>query len=489
MTKRLFPIITFLSFTTFVSAQKYQNNPKITQVEKGLFANTEIVFADSIVPKFNIYERMKFYNVPSVSIAVVNKGRIEWARAYGFADISEQRKADIKTLYQAASISKSINALYIMKLVQDGELSLDKDIRQYLKTWTFPDNEFSNGKVITLKNLMSHTAGLSTSGFIGYSRGDTIPTINEILDGKRPANSEAVKPVLPPNTQFRYSGGGTMVIRKIIDDNVALNYDSTLQKVILQPLGMRNSTFTQPLRPAWKNVATAYNGRMQEIKGKYHIYPEQAPDGLWTSATDLAKFVISIQKSLNNKPSLLKQETVKEMLSPVLTSSNSALGVFIEEKGGEKYFTHNGANVGYRSSYYGSVTTGSGVIILTNSDNGRPLINEIINSVATAYNWKGFYHPAIKKLVHVSETLLDKYIGEYVSENPQLKIMIIKKDGELELTARQPERMYATSNNTFFLLSSPAQDAVFLSSNNNDLIDTLEVREGTKVLIKAIKKQ
>lgn len=484
MVRKLFSTIAFWGLITLVSAQT-----KMVQIENGLLVDTKIVFADSVVPKFSISDRMKFYKVPSVSIAVINNGCVEWAKAYGLADVSEQRKADVNTLYQAASLSKSINALCVMKLVEDGKLSLEKDIREYLKTWTFPDNEFSKGKVITLKNLLSHTAGLSTSGFRGYPIGSTLPTLNEILDGKSPANSEAVRPILPPSAQLRYSGGGTTVIRKILEDNVASNFDSLLQKTVFQPLEMSNSSFAQPLCPKWKNFAVAYNGQMLEINGKYYLYPELAPDGLWTTATDFAKFILSIQQSLDGKSGLLKKETAVEILTPVLDSSNSALGVFIEEIGGKKYFTHSGGNFGFRSGYYGGISTGSDVVIFTNSENGQPLINEIINSVATAYNWKGFYNPTIKKLVKVSDTLLDKYVGEYVSGNPPLKITITKKDGELELTSKQPERMYATSDTTFLLLSSLSQKVVFVNSNNNGMIDGLEVKEGANVLIKALKKQ
>lgn len=484
MPRKLFSTIAFWGLIRLVSAQT-----KMVQVENGLLVDTKIVFADSVVPKFSISDRMKFYQVPSVSIAVINNGRIEWARAYGLADVSEQRKADVNTLYQAASLSKSINALCVMKLVEDGKLSLEKDIREYLKTWTFPDNEFSKGKVITLKNLLSHTAGLSTSGFMGYPVGSPLPTLNEILDGKSPANSEAVRPILPPGAQFQYSGGGTTVIRKILEDNVASNYDSLQQKTVFQSLEMSNSSFVQPLSPKWKNFASAYNRQMVEIKGKYYLYPELAPDGLWTTATDFAKFIISIQQALDNKHSLLRKETAVEMLTPVLDSSNSALGVFIEEIGGKKYFTHSGGNFGFRSVYYGSFSTGTGVVIFTNSENGQPLMNEIINSVATAYNWKGFYNPTVKRLVKVPDALLDKYVGEYISENPPLKITITKKDGELELMAKQPERMYATSDTTFFLLSSPSQSVLFVSSNNNGIMDTLEVEQGASILIKAMKKQ
>ncbi len=188
-------------------------------------------------------------------------------------------------------------------------------------------------------------------------------------------------------------------------------------------------------------------------------------------------------------PALLNASAAHEMLTPLLDSSDAALGVFVKEKGGEKYFTHSGVNLGFRDDYYASVSTGVGVVVLTNSDNGQSLIDEVINSVAVVYNWKAFYQPKVKKLVNIPVAIIDKYVGEYISETPKLKISIVNKDGILELTARQSERMFATSDNTFFLMSSPSQECVFSSSRNDDFIDTFEVKQGKETVIRATKQQ
>jgi len=479
----LFTLVWLLGF-----GQTRPEQLRIKAVEDGLTETRQVVFADSTIPKYNITERMKFYKVPSVSIAVISNGSIVWAKAYGYADAGTRQPANTGTLYQAASITKSVNALGIMKLVQDGKLSLEKDIREYLRTWTFPDNEFSNGKTITLRNLLSHTAGLSTGGFMGYTTSDSIPTINQVLNGQRPANSEAVKPILPVGAQFKYSGGGTVIIRKILEDNISNNYDSLMQALVLQPLKMTSSTFSQPLNQQYKNFAAAHDESMQALQGKFNIYPELAPDGLWTTATDLAKFVIAIQQSLKGT-GFLEKRVAEEMLRPVLSSSDAALGTFIQEKGGEKYFTHSGANIGYRSDYYGSFTTGNGVVVLTNAENGQDLINEIINSVATVYQWKDFYSPLAVKAIQVPDTLLEKYAGDYFSEDPQIKVSIVKKGNSLELTVRRPEIMYATASDTFFLMSSPTDKCVFSSSQHDGVIDLFEVKQGEKVVIRAVKRR
>jgi CubicO group peptidase (beta-lactamase class C family) len=391
-------IIVFISVTFLLNddIKAQSTRERIGLVENSLL-ESEISINDS-VKKHNLLERMRLYNAPSVSIAVINHGKIEWAKAYGYADVKERKLANNKTMYQAASVTKSVNALYIMKLAQEGKLSLETDIRPYLKTWKLPENKFSLGKTITLKNLLSHTAGLGTSGFAGYLQTDSLPTINQILDGQKPANNEALKTIMPVNTTFTYSGGGTTLTRKIIEDNIASDYDSLLSTNVLKPLKMKNSTFVQVLIPQFKNFATAYDGGTNEVPGKYNLYPELAPDGLWSTPTDIAKFVISIQQSLSNKKhTILNNSTAIKMLTPVLDTKDIALGAFIIEKGGEKYFVHLGGNRGFQCIYYGSFTTGKGVVVMVNSDNVHPtLIKEIVNSVATVYEWKDFYSPVKK---------------------------------------------------------------------------------------------
>lgn len=483
--KTLFFCLSLISFAQAAFGQK----DKIKAVENNLTEVRELIFEDSIIPKYNITGRMKFYKIPSVSIAVINNGKIEWAKTYGYADITAKRLANTTTIYQVASITKSVNGVAIMKLVQDGKLSLTSDIRNYLKTWTFPDNELSKNKLITLKNLLSHTAGLSLHGFIGYPVGDSLPTINQILDGKRPANNEPVIPMYPINEHFEYSGGGYTVIRKILDDNFSSDYDSLMQALILKPLKMRNSTFSQPLLSQYKNYAYGCDKDMQPLKGNYYIYPEQSAGGLWSTATDIAKFVLSIQNNLKGVPnSLLNKSLITEMLTPVL--NDYALGFGVVEKGGEKYFWHEGESFGYNSMYYGSFTGGRGVVILTNAfpNNGQPFIRELLNSVAVTYGWKDFYNPVKKKLVTVTDTLLTQYTGEYYSEKPPIKISITRKGNELELTARRPEKMYATGLHTFFLASSPNDNCVFSSSKKDGVIDTIEVIQNGKTIIKASKK-
>ncbi|MGO4289286.1 serine hydrolase domain-containing protein [Chitinophaga sp. RAB17] len=453
MPKSFLPCV-LLALTLHVSAQ---DNHKMEQVEN----NLKPWFQPEGAPAmgFNIYDRMKAYNIPSVSIAVIDNGKISWAKAYGLADVAENKPATTQTIYQAASISKPVNAIGVMKLVEGNKLSLDKDIRGYLKTWKFPENQFSNNQTITLRNLMSHTAGLNVHGFGGYEAGTPLPDINQILNGEAPANSPRVAPIYKPGERVEYSGGGTTIIRKIIEDNIDKDYAGLYQKMVLTPLHMTHSTFVQPLPPALAvNAATAYKEDGAPLKGKYHVYPEVAPDGLWTTPSDLATFAIGIQQSLDSsKHSFLRPATVRTMLTPVTPQENNALGFFIETTDTEKFFQHSGGNEGFRCMLFAGETNHQGVAVMINSDNGG-ILREIVNAVAEVYGWKNFYKPVIKKIINPATDSLQAYTGKYLIKNQDLNLyleFVVQNGlpGLIRSDRKVWEQLYFTDESNAFLLS------------------------------------
>ncbi len=340
-------------------------------------------------PRWSLTQRMAFYNIKGLSIAVVSNYKIEWVKGYGWADISENRLVTEKTLFQAASISKSLNGIGILRLVQDKKLDLNTDINVYLKSWKFPYDEKDGNKKITIAGLLSHTAGLGIHGFPGYAVNDTIPTLKQILDGGKPANTEAVRSIMEPGIKFEYSGGGVMISQKIIEDVTGVPYDLFMQENVLDPLGMSSSSFTQPPDRKYKKyLATGYYLNGEEIKGKYHIYPEQAAAGLWTTPIDICLSVIETQLSYIGKSGkVLTPEMTRLRLTQVL--QDAALGVFVTDKGGVKYFSHNGGNAGFSCQVTACLDEGNGVVIMTNSDNGS-ILDEIVNSVAITYHWKNY---------------------------------------------------------------------------------------------------
>lgn len=353
---------------------------KIKQIEQNLFSTKP-------EDKWTLSERMSHHKIYGLSIAVIKGYKIEWAKAYGWADADEKRPVTTETLFQAASISKSLNAVGILKLVQDKKLALNTDINAYLTTWKFPYNEASKGREINLADLLSHSAGLTIHGFPGYEKGDKIPTVSEILDGKKPANTLAVRSQFEPGLKTQYSGGGTTISQLIVMDITKVPYAKYMWSNVLKPLGMKNSTYEQPpLSKKAQQLATGYKMNQKEISGKYHIYPEQAAAGLWTNPTDLSQYIIDTQLSLLGKSNkVLSKEMTQLRLKPYLDKS-AALGVFIKTDTNNTYFGHGGANEGFRCQYYGSLEGGNGVVVMVNSDNGQ-IVQELINSVVLIYGW------------------------------------------------------------------------------------------------------
>jgi CubicO group peptidase (beta-lactamase class C family) len=346
---------------------------------------------------WTLAERMKQYYIHGLSIAVIRNYKIEWARGYGMMDTTTKAPVTTQTLFQAGSISKSLNGVGVLKLVQDKKIDLYADINDYLRSWKFPYDTVSGGKKISLANLLSHTAGLTIHGFPGYERSDTIPSLTDILDGKPPANTNAVRSQFAPGLRSKYSGGGTTISQLILMDITGQAYDDYMWEQVFKPLGMTMSSYTQPpAKDKEKFLATGYHEDGAEVKGKYHVYPEQAAAGLWTTPTDLSKYIIECQLAYEGKSSkVLSQAMMKKRLTPYI-DKNAALGVFIEDRSGIKYFNHNGGNEAFLCTSYGSLEGGNGVVIMVNGDNFQ-IISEVLNSVAQVYGWKDFFKPEFKK--------------------------------------------------------------------------------------------
>jgi CubicO group peptidase (beta-lactamase class C family) len=241
---------------------------------------------------------MQFYKTPGVSIALINDGRIEWARGYGVLEAGGKDLVTTETLFQAASISKSLSAMLALRLVEQGKLDLDNDVNQRLVSWKVPDNEFTKEQKVTLRRLLSHTAGVTVQGFLGYPVDKALPSLQQILNGEKPANSAAIRVDMKPGSSFRYSGGGYVVLQQLVMDVTGKSFPALMEKSLLQRLGMTHSTFQQPLSPNLASRAAA--GHLPngvEMSGKWFVLPELAPAGLWTTPTDLARLVIEVQKS------------------------------------------------------------------------------------------------------------------------------------------------------------------------------------------------
>jgi CubicO group peptidase (beta-lactamase class C family) len=345
---------------------------------------------------YTIPELMKRFHVPGLSMAVTRDFQVQWTKTYGVADVVTSAPLTTETRFQAASISKPVTAFAVLRAVDAGKLSLDEHVNKYLKTWKVPDNEYTRSG-ITLRALLSHTSGTADGfGFPGYDPSAAIPTLAQILDGKPPSN---VGPVLwerPPFVAQKYSGGGIVIEQLVLEDVYGKPFADIMQEQVLGPVGMTNSTYEQPLPPAKdKTAARAHDQAGKAMNVKWHVYPEQAAAGLWTTPADLAKLGIEVQRALRGESKLLSRGTALETVAPVGTGP-FAIGFSIEKRGEGWYFTHSGGNWGFQCDLMMHRLKGYGVAVMTNSDSGGRIISEIESRVAAAANWDSLYKPVLR---------------------------------------------------------------------------------------------
>lgn len=347
----------------------------------GLFALAGLALSAAEIDS-KLQSRMEFYKVPGVSIAVLREGKVNWARGYGVTAAEKGRPVNSETLFQAASISKHVAALVALHLVDEGKLALDEDVNQKLRSWKVPENEFTKTEKVTLRRLLNHSAGLTVHGFPGYAAGAPVPTVPELLDGKKPANTAPIRVDVVPGTIWRYSGGGYEVMQQLVTDVTGKPFAQLAKEIVLDALGMTRSTFEQPL-PAHlqSNAAAAHRADGTMIPGRWHTYPELTAAGLWTTPSDLARIAIELQKGGR----ILKPATREAMLTKVL--GNYGLGLGLAETEGQRSFSHGGSNAGFQCVLFAYRDNGKGAIVMTNGDRGGPLAEEILNNIAADDGW------------------------------------------------------------------------------------------------------
>lgn len=451
---------------------------KIYRIENSL--NPSLIFGDSL-PNYNLEQRMRETNTIGLSIAVIRNYTIEWAKGYGWADLKENRKVNTETRFQAASISKSLNSMGLLKLVEQGKLDTAADINNYLKSWKFPYDSLSKNKKITILNLLSHTASLDIHGFPGYDRGDSIPSLLQVLNGERPANTKRVRSIGQPGKTFRYSGGGTTITQQILMDITGVRYADWMQKNVLKPLGMKNSSYRQPPVDT-TNLATGYYNDGKPVNGKYHVYPEMAAAGLWTTPTDLAKYIIDCQLTLRGKKgNILSSPMMKTRMTPFI-DKNAALCVFIEKKGDKTWFNHNGGNEAFLCTSWGSMEGGDGVVIMINGEDFS-VITELMNSVAREYNWNGFFKPEFRKVINIPRDTLAIYTGNFKMGKDTISLSVCGDQLCIQQN-RQPAtgyKVYFSDPIHFSIREEPATTFTLLF-NENGKLNALEVKDARSKL-------
>lgn len=410
--------------------------------------------AGETTPRWTLSERMKHYKTPGVSVAIIDEGRVVWAAGFGVKEVEGAGPVDSTTLFQAASISKVAAALGTMHLVEHNVLSLDGNVNDALVSWKVPDNEFTAREKVTLRRIMSHTAGLTVHGFDGFQPGMSLPTLPEVLDGTPPAKNPAVRVFAIPGTVARYSGGGATVMQLLVTETVGSTFASFMRETVLEPLNMMRSTFDQPLPPAREaSAAAGHDSEGAVIPGKRHVYPMQAAAGLWTTPSDLAQIIIEVQQTHEGGGEhVVRLGTLQTMLTPGMGEYGLGFGVEQQHPGLTRFF-HNGGNDGFRATMTGYVERGQGAVVMINGEN-QELLFEILRGIADEYGWPDRFIKTINPF-HLSAEQIARVAGDYrLEENTEVVVHVIAEGGDLYVQAGGDarQRIVPTSATTFIPL-------------------------------------
>ncbi len=421
MQKKLKTLSLLLLCSVVLFGQAASVKNRIKSVENGLIPYVPV----QGFPAWNIYERMKHYKVPGVSIAVVNNFKVEWAKGYGLADTLKKTPVTPQTMFSAGSISKLVMAAAAFQMIQEQKIGLDDPINQYLKSWKIPENDYTRQTPITLRMLLSHTAGTSQTSYFGLTPDKkNLPSILDILSGQPNAESRGVVVNSEPKKEFRYSGGGSMIAQMALMDVSGERFEALCDRVLFQPLGMAQSAFAQPLTDKFQAQAAWGYSYASWYEGMPYVYPQQAAAGLYATPSDLASFLIEIQQALSGKGKVLTQASAQTMVTPVAKVSEGGfreeigVGPFLLQRIDNqdpqgRYFEFTGVNAGFVAYLIGNITEGYGAVIMLNTgDDFNGLGKEIRRAIAQTYGWHNFLPPTVQPSKW-TKAELERVVGRY----------------------------------------------------------------------------
>jgi CubicO group peptidase (beta-lactamase class C family) len=333
-----------------------------------------------VVQNADLAEAMRKLHIPSVDVGLIESGRLAWSHVFGTAPDN--------AIYQAASLSKLVTAVAALRLVDRGVLDLDRDVNDYLTGWRVPENDFTRDHPVTLRQLLSMTAGVGVPGYPGYEPGQKLPTLQQIVDGAPPANSPPVRVEAIPGSRYAYSGGGFEIVQALIEATTKVKFQDALQDLLLRPAGMANSYFLQPLPGELvRRAATGHDANGNELPGGWRVVPELAAGGLWTSAMDLAHLSLELERAYRGESGALLTRATAQAMMTQQNGGPYGLGAAVAGNGKNRVLMKRGQNIGYQSYMLLFPETGQGIVVLTGSDNGTTLATALIRRAAAAYQW------------------------------------------------------------------------------------------------------
>ncbi|SFC00092.1 CubicO group peptidase, beta-lactamase class C family [Bacillus sp. OV322] len=342
----------------------------------------------------NINDCMKHHNVIGVSVSLINSGQISRIENYGLLEVGTNKKVDNNSIFNACSISKFLTAITVLKLTEQGILDLDEDVNKRLKSWKIPNNNLTDKKVITLRNLLSHQSGIidPEDSFMELNPNIGIPSLPEIFEGTTPYCKAPIEVNYEPESDFQYSDAGFCIIQQLIEDVTGKPFEKVVKELIFLPLKMTNSTFLQNISEEIdRDFSSGHNKEGKSVDGKYPIYPYPAASGLWTTTSDLSQLILELMDALNNKSKIgISANKVKEMINSQGCKSWTGLGVFLDGSEKEIEISSLGWGLGFQCMLVAYPHLGNGLIITTNTDLGvhqlKGIIGEVYHSLKPLLN-------------------------------------------------------------------------------------------------------
>jgi CubicO group peptidase (beta-lactamase class C family) len=379
-------------------------------VEAGL---TPIVRIAGHPTHWTVDERLAHYECPGVAVAVMHEGRIDWAAGYGRRNVDAPESVGADTLFMVASCSKPVAAVLVLQQVERGVLDVDVDVNRYLRRWQVPMNDFTAERPVTLRHCLSHTAGLSVNGWGAVPQdGSPVATTLDLLDGTPPSSQPPVVVNKAYDGTSRYSGGGYVISQLVLEDVLGVDFADLADRMIFDPLGMRNTTYRQPLPTRFHgDVAAGHGDDGRPFPGGWLLSSEKAAGGLFSTARDYATFLLGVRAAWQGETgAILGQGIAREMMT---RHDRGEFGLGVRVLGnGPTRFNHGGSNDGYQSETNTYLESGDGAVVLTNSTSGIFLYREVHNGVAEVYGWPDFLL-APKRLRTLTPDDMQAYVGSY----------------------------------------------------------------------------
>jgi CubicO group peptidase (beta-lactamase class C family) len=315
------------------------------------------------------------YAVPGAGVALIREGRLAWVQGFGLAEAGSGRRVTADTRFNAGSISKSLTAWGVLKLVRQQKLALDQPIGTVLTRWKLPASSFRADQV-TPRRLLSHTAGISSHGYEGSEPKLPLPPVEDVLNGK--TGSGVVSLVSPPGSQIAYSGANYLILQLAIEEVSGRAFQQFMADDVFTPLGMTHSLFDLPADA--RQMATPHDGFGKPLP--LLRYRELPAAGLTTSARDLARFAVAILRDRQTQdlafhPVANTQWADRDPFGP---APQYGLGFTVrpEQRRGHAGIGHGGTNTGWEGWFQVIPHTGDGIVILTNSASGSAVIASVL---------------------------------------------------------------------------------------------------------------